>query len=103
MNTIKLDDIFQAGMVLQRDRDFVIYGTAAPGSIVRIQIGDSEYEALSSERGDFACKIGALSASRDLILRVKDGSSSLEIYPLHVGDVYLAGGQSNMEFFLKFD
>ena len=42
MNTIKLDDIFQAGMVLQRDRDFVIYGTAAPGSIVRIQIGDSE-------------------------------------------------------------
>ena len=103
MNTIKLDDIFQAGMVLQRDRDFVIYGTAAPGSIVRIQIGDSEYEAYSSERGDFACKIGALSASRDLSLRVKDGSSSLEIYPLHVGDVYLAGGQSNMEFFLKFD
>ena len=60
MNTIKLDDIFQAGMVLQRDRDFVIYGTAAPGSIVRIQIGDSEYEAYSSERGDFACKIGAM-------------------------------------------
>ena len=40
MNTIKLDDIFQAGMVLQRDRDFVIYGTATPGSIVRIQIGE---------------------------------------------------------------
>ena len=86
---------FSDGMMLQRDRPVPVWGTAAPGERVEASFGGKSASATADAKGNWCVTLPAFPASdkgRDL----KVGSRTIR--DVIVGDVYLAGGQSNMQF-----
>ena len=101
-----LAPIFQSGMVLQREKEIKIWGTALPGSLVSITLGFQMGEAITFENGTFLVTLQPLSAAQGLTLIAENDrpdTRPIEMHSISIGDVWLACGQSNMEFFLRYD
>ena len=105
MSRVKLADIFQSSMVLQREKPIYIWGTGTPGERLTICLGDvtAEYEI---EEENFMAELPPMAAGRGftLSITVNDAAESeMILSDISIGDVYLAGGQSNMEYFLRYE
>jgi sialate O-acetylesterase len=88
-------------MVLQRDKPVRIWGWAAPGEKVTIFFRGESLLTVADQKGAWAATLMAKPASRDpqnLVAKGKDKTITLE--NILVGDVWVLGGQSNMEFAL---
>ena len=88
---------FSDSMVLQRDAVAPIWGTAAPGAEVSIQLGDAKVSGKADTDGNWRIAFKGLKASsenRDLT--ILSGDSKKIIKNVLVGDVWLGSGQSNM-------
>lgn len=100
------DAIFMSGMVLQREKPIHVWGTAPAGSVVSVTLGHQGGFAPVRSDNTFSVQIPPMEAAEDLLLTITctaEDTAPYEFYPVHVGDVWLAGGQSNMELFLKYD
>ncbi len=95
--------IFQDHMTLQREKQILIWGTALPGAEISVTVQGQTQRCRSGEDGAWCVTIGPLSASFSETLRITDGSETLTFSDVQVGDVYLAAGQSNMEFYMRYD
>jgi sialate O-acetylesterase len=86
--------------VIQRDRPVVVEGTAKPGEKLTGSLGSANASATAAKDGSFALTFPAPAASSDPITLTVNGAdaSSTIVSDLLVGDVWLCGGQSNMEF-----
>jgi sialate O-acetylesterase len=94
-----LASIFSDHMVLQRDMKLPIWGKAAPGATVIVQLGDAKQEATAEGSGKWRVNVGPLKAGSDpLELTVNSGNASLHLTDILVGEVWVASGQSNMEW-----
>ena len=85
-------------MVLQHGKPIPVTGEAAPRSVVEVCIGAVKARSVSSEDGRFTVMLPPLTPADSLELRVVNDSASLVLRNVAVGDVFLASGQSNMEF-----
>jgi sialate O-acetylesterase len=101
--TLLLPFFYTDNMVLQRDTDFVVRGTASPASIVTVTFDTFKAEAKTSERGAFAVKMPRLTSSntgKPFTVLTSDNQRKIFLNVV-VGDVWIAAGQSNMDFPLK--
>ncbi|WP_441871087.1 sialate O-acetylesterase [Pseudarthrobacter sp. TAF60_1] len=91
-------------MVLQRRRPLLIWGTGQPGANVVATLGDLTSGSTRTDRdGNWVLRLDGQEAARGLTLTLSDGMESLEIHDVAIGEVWVGGGQSNMEFNLEFD
>jgi sialate O-acetylesterase len=96
---LSLASIFSNHMVLQRDMKLPIWGTAAPGAKVTVQIAGKTQEATADADGKWQLSVGPLKASKSpLELNTTAGDQSVHFSDVLVGDVWVASGQSNMEW-----
>lgn len=102
MGEFALAPIFGDGMVLQRDKELTVWGTADTEGTVRVYLGDFRSES-SVVDGTWKCTFPAMQAATGLTLLAKQGAEIIRIQNVMIGDVWLAGGQSNMEFFLRYE
>ena len=93
--------IFQDHMTLQRDKIIPIWGTAAAGSQISVTVQNMTQSCIAAESGNWYVKIGPLQPSFRETVMITDGKDNLCISDVQVGDVYLAAGQSNMEFHMR--
>lgn len=94
-----VSNVFQSGMVLQRDKPCRIWGWADPGQKVSVTFADKESMAIAGRDRRWEVLLPALSISgesRTLVARTD--SETVELNDVLVGDVWILGGQSNMEF-----
>ena len=96
-------EIFQDNMILQRGVPVRIWGNTAPGTKVTVSIQSSQCMVTSDPDGYFEAQIPALEASVCEELVVSSGNEKLIFQNVAVGEVWLAGGQSNMEFQMLYD
>jgi sialate O-acetylesterase len=94
---IRLPHVFGNHMVLQRDKPLIIWGWAAPGETVTVQLGAASQTAHANDRGEWKVTLPAMTAGGPYTLTVS-GSSTLKYDDVMVGEVWLCSGQSNMEF-----
>ena len=86
-------------MVLQRGMAVPIWGVANPNAVVTAQFGAQAVQAQSGADGRFMLALDPLEASRTPgILTVSSGSDEVVIHDVLVGEVWIASGQSNMEW-----
>ena len=98
----ELDPWFGDGMVLQRDRPIVIRGLARPGLAVLVRLGDVAVGVEADASGNWTARVPARPASATPVeLEAKDGVADVKLADILIGDVWLAAGQSNMEFPLR--
>lgn len=97
-----LSPLFGDHMVLQRDKPNRIWGWSTPGAEVRVQVGDRRARATAAADGRWQAEFEPPAVGGPYEVRV-DGpeSNSVTLRDVLVGDVWLCGGQSNMEFGLK--
>ncbi len=92
--------VFAEHMVLQRDREVPIWGWDRPGQTVTVTIGDKAQSARAAENGRWQVALPPLPAGGPHTLTIT-GSETRKIADILVGEVWLASGQSNMEFALS--
>lgn len=100
---LKLAKLFSTGMVLQREKQVRVWGEAEPDVDVRVTIQGQNAETRADAQGHFMLELSPLEASENETLVVQAGTEKLEITDVAVGEVYIAGGQSNMEFPLRYE
>lgn len=99
---IKLHPLWRDHAVVQRDREIPVSGMAAPASEVRILWRGREFRTMTDAEGRWRTQVpsGPASAAPQ-VLRVECSSETLEVRDLLVGEVWLASGQSNMQWNLE--
>lgn len=100
--TLSLAPLFSDHMVLQRDANVPVWGRAEAGATVRVTFGEEVKEAIADEHGNWRVLLESRPASArpsDLVVRSAD--ESIQVTDILVGDVWIASGQSNMEWPLK--
>jgi sialate O-acetylesterase len=102
---LRLHRLFQDHLVIQRDREVVVTGTAAPGISVRValsrgnEIGQASAKAGSD--GRWLARLPAVSMGTPLTLEATAGDKSVLVSDILAGDVWLLSGQSNMEYKIR--
>lgn len=100
LGSIELPAVFSDHMVLQRDRPIMVWGRATPGSQVTVRLGDNDPQQGSvGSDGSWRVMLPAEAAQQaPRSLHVMGDGSELVIADVLVGEVWLCGGQSNMEW-----
>ncbi len=94
---VKLPAIIGDNMVLQRDQPLPIWGWDNPDQEVSVKLGDASATAKADSDGKWTVKLPAMKAGGPHTLTV-DGSNSVKVANVLVGEVWLCSGQSNMEW-----
>lgn len=101
-NSLCVHNLFQSNMVLQRDRPIPIRGWAAPGETVTVTFGKETRTTIAAADRSWHVELPAMPASSEpRTITVKGKTETIELTNLLVGDVWLLGGQSNMEFEIR--
>lgn len=96
---LSLHNLFQSNMVLQRDKPISIWGWAEPGEQVRVTLAGDEQTTTAAQDRTWKVTFPAMPASsQPLKMTVQGKKKTLTLDNILVGDVWLLGGQSNMEF-----
>ncbi len=97
---LKLAAVFGDHMVLCRDKELRIFGEAEDGARITAMLGRQRGETVA-QNGRFELRLPPQPAGGPLTLTVTDGESTRYLADVWMGDVFLAGGQSNMELELQ--
>ena len=95
--------LFGDGAVLQRDKRIPIWGYAAPHAPVSISVQGQTARTIANEKGEWLAYCGPLRTSRAEEVCIRSGDEQLRLREVAVGEVWIAGGQSNMELPMRYD
>ncbi|HVU26263.1 MAG TPA: sialate O-acetylesterase [Verrucomicrobiae bacterium] len=90
--------MFGDNMVLQRDKPNAIWGWAKPSEKITVEIAGRSAMAIADADGRWQAKIQPPPAGGPYTLKISGAQQGVEFHEVLVGDVWICGGQSNMEF-----
>ncbi|MFA7368379.1 MAG: sialate O-acetylesterase [Kiritimatiellales bacterium] len=91
--------IFTDCTVLQQGEPIRIWGTAAPGEKVTVTFADQAKDTVADKSGNWMvtlAKMPVCAQGRSLVFKGSETAVPVELKDVLVGEVWLAGGQSNM-------
>lgn len=100
---LRLPEVYSSGMVIQRYVPFPVSGTADAGATVTVKVGRGSAtlataSATAGSQGRWRVELPPMAEGTGFWLSVTDGTTALAINDVAVGEVWIASGQSNMEF-----
>lgn len=98
---LSLPPLFSDHAVLQRDRPIVLRGTAKAGAQVVVAFDEKKATATAAADGAWNVTLPAHAAGGPFVLTASAGTATVQVKDLLVGDVWLASGQSNMQFAMR--
>jgi len=94
-----LHNLFQSKMVIQRDKPVSLWGWAEPGEKVTVTLAGKSETAKAGKERLWKVTFPAMPANtKPITVTVKGQNKTLTLENVLVGDVWVLGGQSNMEF-----
>mgnify|MGYP003595316377 CR=1 FL=1 len=96
--TLRLPAIFSDNMILQRGQKNPIWGEALPNSMVKIEFNHQIIKTQSDNQGKWNAKLPKPELYKNYNLTISNNSDTIVFSNIIAGDVYYAGGQSNMQF-----
>ena len=90
--------LFSDGCVIQRGACSKIWGKAVPHSIVLIDFIGASYSSNTDEGGNWVINFNDLAPGGPHTMRIQSEGETLNICDVMIGDIWVCGGQSNMEF-----
>ncbi len=98
--------IFSNHCVLQRNKNISIFGTSDSNQIISVELFNSKNELLTSNQSRaynnrWTVQLLPQTAQKNCTLKVKCNNEEITFNDVAIGEVWIAGGQSNMEFELQ--
>ena len=93
---MRLASIFQNHAVLQRHQPIPVWGTGKPGVTVRVRLSDQEAVTKVDNAGRWLLRLQPMPEGGPHSLTATDGSTTVELNDILIGEVWLCSGQSNM-------
>jgi len=93
----RLHALFADHAVLQRDTPVPVWGWAEPGEAITVTCAGQTHRTTADARGEWTVTLTAMPAGGPFDLTV-EGKGRQAVKDLLFGDVWLCGGQSNMEY-----
>ena len=97
---VRLPRLVGDHMVLQRDAKITVWGWAQPGEKIQIRVRSQHVTTRADAQGQWSASMGPFAAGGPYDMTVS-GKDTVVLHDVLVGDVWLASGQSNMEFPLE--
>ena len=95
---VELPRLFSDGAVVQRDQPMRVWGSADAGAQVHVDFNGNRVNVMASDDGRWSATLPAHGAGGPYVLSIKSGGTTRVVRDVLVGDVWLASGQSNMEW-----
>ncbi len=97
---MKLNKLFSDGAVFQRRIPVPVFGWTDPDSVVEITFDGRTFCGMSGKDGGFLIRLASMEAGGPYTMCVKNTRTgdSITVSDILVGEVWLASGQSNMEY-----
>lgn len=92
--------VFSDNMVLQRKKKIRVFGTADSGSRITVSLLNQIGEAICRD-GKWTVYLPEFEAAEGAQMVISDGKDTIYFTNIAIGEVWLAGGQSNMELELQ--
>ena len=93
---VAVPKVFSSHMVLQRDMPIHVWGEAAPGEKITVDLHGSTATATADTLNRWSVYLPALPAGGPFTLTIR-GANTLTLDDILIGDIWFASGQSNME------
>lgn len=96
---VKLAEVFTNCMVLQQGKPLAVWGTADAGEQITLRIANRKVRATAGSDGRWRATVPQLAVSaKPVRFTVSGKSNRISLSNVLVGEVWLASGQSNMEY-----
>lgn len=95
--------LFQDYMILQRDKKITIWGTADAGVQITVTMQGKIAKGTAGADGKWEVISGPFTTSFAEEMVIVSAEEKLVFSDVQIGEVWLAGGQSNMEFHMRYD
>jgi sialate O-acetylesterase len=89
--------MFSDNMVLQRGKPNAIWGWSKPGDAIKVEMAGHMAKAVAGPDGRWQAEIDPPSPGGPYTVVIRGPDEHIELREVLVGDVWLCGGQSNME------
>lgn len=97
----EVSSMFSKNMVLQRDMPVSVWGTGQPDEEVTVKFADQEKSTKVAADGRWLIKLDPMSASAESrTMTILSAAKLRELTDVLVGEVWLASGQSNMNYWM---
>ncbi len=95
-----LPQMFQSGMVLQREKPILIWGQADAGQNINVTFKKKVYSTTADSHGQWKVTLPQQKAGGPFTLKIEGGEGAAdccELTDVLIGDVWLCSGQSNID------
>ena len=94
---VRLPQLFQSGMVMQRNKVIPIWGKADAGELITVVFNKKQYTTTADSNGQWRVDLPKMKAGGPYELRI----NNLELRDILIGDVWLLSGQSNIDVHIE--
>lgn len=99
MAAVRTANVFSSHMVVQQDKPFVIWGTADAGEQVTVTFAGKKATTKADSDGRWQATLPAMKANgKGQTVTIKGKNDKQMLADVLIGEVWLASGQSNMEY-----
>lgn len=95
---VRLPNIFSEDMVIQRDRPVKIWGWADKNESITISFNGQVKKTKADKKGCWITELRAVGHGGPYIMQIEGEKNMVTFHNILVGEVWLASGQSNMEW-----
>lgn len=92
--------LLRDGAVIQRNKSFCFWGYASAGIPVKLKLNELIFTTKSDVHGYFEFNLLPQEAGGPYTIEVQTSKQQVEIHDILFGDVWLLGGQSNMQLWM---
>ena len=97
---VKLPLVFQSNMVVQRGKPIPVWGLADPNEKIELSLNGQSLRVTANRDGKFRAEFTALPAGGPYDIIIK-GKNTITLGGVMIGDVWICGGQSNMQWIVS--
>ena len=102
VGNLALPSVFSNNMVLQRETEVSFWGKSSPNEKIEIRgTWGKSSSVIADKDGNWELKLATLSAGGPYEIVINDSKSSIVYKDVLIGEVWLASGQSNMQWKLN--
>ncbi len=94
---VEVNPLFCDQMVLQRDARVPVWGNSIPGEKVTVKINNKDASAVTDMNGKWRVNLPKMKAGGPFTMTIA-GATTITLKDVYIGEVWLASGQSNMEY-----